>query len=367
LARLRSHRVFGRNLEKALRAETAAGRRPDRIVTSWPPVEAGEVAVRLGREWNVPVTIDVMDAWPEAFAAFIPGPAWVAKGLLAPWRRRARAVFSAAERVSGVGRAFLDYARSLGASGPTHLTYLGAWFESGVATAVPGRADLQGAPVFLPASDSAAKAPSNNQQPTSPSPPPSLPHSLIPSSPSPLRLLYLGNIGRSQDLATVIEGLALVRARGHDVRLDIAGSGEREAELIEAIKTAGVADAVRLHGFLSGEALGELTARAHIGVNPVRGESLIACPYKVADYLAAGLPVLNSLPGELAELLAEYGAGRSFRVGAPETFAAAVAAWVTDPASVATMSAGARSLGEACFAREKTYPALARFVAGRDE
>jgi glycosyltransferase involved in cell wall biosynthesis len=162
----------------------------------------------------------------------------------------------------------------------------------------------------------------------------------------------------------VVAGLALVRAQGYDVRLDIAGSGEREAELHRAIQTAGVADAVRLHGFLSGKELEALMAEAQIGVNPVRGESLIACPYKVADYLAAGLPVLNSLPGELADLLTEYGAGRSFRVDAPETFAAAVEAWITEPASVATMSVGARRLGEACFAREKTYPALARFVVG---
>ncbi len=31
------------------------------------------------------------------------------------------------------------------------------------------------------------------------------------------------------------------------------------------------------------------------------------------------------------------------------------------------ISAGARRLGEACFAREKTYPTLARFVTGDAE
>ncbi len=333
LARLRSHRVFGRNLESALRAETAAGRRPDRIVASWPPMEGGEVAVRLGREWGVPVTIDVMDAWPEAFTAFIPGPAWVAKLLLASWRSRARAVFSAAERVSGVGRAFLDYARSLGASGPTHLTYLGAWFEvAGASCSRPQTSELE-----------------------------------APSTLVPLRLLYLGNIGRSQALDTVVEGVALARAQGHDVRLDIAGSGEREAELNQAIQSAGVGDVVSLHGFLSGKELEALVARAHVGVNPVRGESLIACPYKVADYLAVGLPVLNSLPGELADLLAAFGAGRSFVAGSPETFAAALAAWSRKPESLAAMARGARRLGEVWFAREKTYPALSRFMIGEKE
>jgi glycosyltransferase involved in cell wall biosynthesis len=116
---------------------------------------------------------------------------------------------------------------------------------------------------------------------------------------------------------------------------------------------------------LAGAALDALLAAAHIGVNPVRGESLIACPYKVADYLAAGLPVLNSLPGELAKLLVEYGAGRQFAAGDTVSFALAVEAWMKDTASVATMSAGAQRLGEEWFAREKTYSELARFVVGR--
>lgn len=330
LARLRSHRAFGRNLESALRAETAAGRKPDRIVASWPPVEGGEVAARLGQEWHVPVTIDIQDAWPEAFANFIPGPAWVARLALAPWRRRTRKVFTAAERVSGVGQAFLDYARAMGGSGPTHLAYLGAWFTvAGASCSRSQTSELE-----------------------------------APSTSSPLRLLYLGNIGRSQDLATVVAGVALARAKGHDIQLDIAGSGEREPELKQTIMATSLGESVRLHGFLSGAALDALLAEVHIGVNPVREESLIACPNKVADYLEAGLPILNSLPGELAKLLAEYDAGRGFTSGKPETFAAALGAWAADPASVSRMSAGARRLGEAWFAREKTYPALARFVIG---
>lgn len=412
-ARLRSHRVFGRNLERALRAETAAGLRPDRIMASWPPVEGGEVAVRLGREWGVPVTIDVMDAWPEAFAAFIPGPAWVARLVLAPLRRRARKVFTAADRVSGVGRAFLDYARELGATGPVHLAYLGAWFaekpeggsrgtedggrsfandecritnaeclrtEDGERKTEDGslRPEASHTSGLRSVPSPAHRAPSLVTPPltlqgeslrNSPSPrfrSPSGLDSAFPSLPAaPLRLLYLGNIGRSQDLSTVVAGLALLRARGHDVRLDVAGSGECEADLVRAVEAAGLGDAVRLHGFLTGAALDALVAGAHIGVNPVRGESLIACPYKVADYLAACLPVVNSLPGELAELLREYGAGRQFAAGDAESFAAAVEAWAKAPETVAAMSAGARRLGEEWFAREKTYPELARFVTGQ--
>lgn len=354
-ARLRSHRVFGRNLERLARMDATQHWRPDRIVASWPPVEGGEVAVRLGREWGVPVTIDVMDAWPEAFAAFIPGPRWVGDWILAPWRRRARAVFAASERVSGVGRAFLDYAHSLGAPGPTHLAYLGAWFGQEISptehTEDTERRD-----------DSRATDVSHGQNAHA-TPSPSTPQILAPST-SPLRLLYLGNVGRSQDLDTVVAGVALARRRGHDVRLEVAGGGERWAELERAVATADLGDAVRLSGFVSGAELEAVIARAQVGVNPVRGESLIACPYKVADYLAAGMPVLNSLPGELADLLAEYGAGRQFEVGSPESFVAAIEAWAREPGAVAQMSRGARRLGEAWFAREKTYPALAKFVVG---
>jgi glycosyltransferase involved in cell wall biosynthesis len=345
LARLRSHVVFGRNLERLAHDYAVAHGRPERIVASWPPVEGGEVAVRLGREWGVPVTLDIQDAWPEAFAAFIPGPRWVARFALEHWRRRGRGVFAAADRISGVGRAFLDYARSLGANCPTHLAYLGAWFNDISSNGTAGFSNTRpscGALAIGPAAE-----------------PPR-----VWRKGEPLCLLYLGNVGRSQDLTTVLKGVLQARRQGLDVCWEIAGTGELWGEFEHSVAARGLGEYVRLHGFLSGADLNKVIARAHVGVNPLRGESLIACPNKVADYMAAGLPVLNSLPGELAVLLEAFRAGRFFTAGKPETLVAALTEWSREPASVTTMSIGSRQLGEEWFAREKTYPRLAHFMVG---
>ena len=52
--------------------------------------------------------------------------------------------------------------------------------------------------------------------------------------------------------------------------------------------------------------------------------SCVGVPGKMGDYTAAGLPVLNSLTGETESLLAEYGAGFTYKAGDVGTFRAAV-------------------------------------------
>jgi len=326
-ARIWSHARFGRNLERDARAAVASGELPvpDRLIASFPPLEAGEAALRLGQEWGVPVSLDVQDAWPESFARFIPGGTTVQGLVLAPWRRRAHRVFSEVERVAGVGRAFLEYAESLGTTGPTHLTYLGAHFDEEPGVAREGR-----------------------------------------SPESPLRLLYLGNVGRSQDLSTVVEGVGLLVSAGFRVTLDVAGVGEKWESLRTEVEKRGLQGVVTLHGFLDGAELELLVSRAHVGVNPIRADSLIACPNKVADYLAAGLPVLNTLPGELAEMLSQFDCGGQYVIGDAGSLVSRLREWIETPGQIERFSRNARRLGEAHFAREATYPALGRFLVGAD-
>ena len=52
-----------------------------------------------------------------------------------------------------------------------------------------------------------------------------------------------------------------------------------------------------------------LAARADLGLNHFRRDSRVHFPNRVFDYFAADLPVINTIPGELAELLAEHDAG----------------------------------------------------------
>jgi glycosyltransferase involved in cell wall biosynthesis len=66
---------------------------------------------------------------------------------------------------------------------------------------------------------------------------------------------------------------------------------------------------VHLLGYQPYPAFCALAARADFGLSHFRGDSRVYFPNRVFDYFAADLPVLSTIPGELAEVLAAHQAG----------------------------------------------------------
>ena len=73
-------------------------------------------------------------------------------------------------------------------------------------------------------------------------------------------------------------------------------------------------------------ALRALLARADAGVIPMFPDSCVGVPNKLADYAAAGLRVVNSLPGETADLVSRFAAGSFYAAGDVRSFKTAVQA-----------------------------------------
>ena len=114
LARIASHRDFGRTFERLASESVASGQleRPDIILTSLPPLDAPEAAVRLAGRLDATLVIDLMDVWPETFDRLLPGPTWLRR-LLAPlffggMERRRDAVLTAADAISAASQNYLD-------------------------------------------------------------------------------------------------------------------------------------------------------------------------------------------------------------------------------------------------------------------
>jgi len=268
LRRIWSHRALARTWRQL--AESAA-ERPDVVVASLPPLSLADAARAFCRKVGARFVADIQDAWPETF--YRVAPAW----LFAPLRATARRIYRAADAITAVATRYLDLAKSYGATSPFHLCYLG------IETAEPA---------------------------------PTIPQSLNPTI--PLRLLYLGAMGKSYDLETVIDAVK----ETDDAELDLAGTGPKEAAL-----RARAADCprIRFHGYLDAAALQDLFARAHAGVIPMFSDSCVGVPNKLADYAAAGLRVVNSLPGETADLISRFAAGTFYTAGDIASFKSALA------------------------------------------
>lgn len=308
LTRIRSHRQYAANWAQAAHKVAAAQGKPDVIILSTPPLATGAVAIRLARAWGAKLVVDIMDDWPGTFYRLLPrGFRWLGRLLLASAHRAARQLYAAADLITGCA----DRYGALVAPKPF------ARFYHGIALA--GRA-----PFVRARNDSSA----------------------------PLALLYLGNLGRTYDLATILRAVEQMPA----VTLDVAGAGAQEA-LLKNCRSA----RVHFHGYCGQEKLAALLAQADVGLVPMQPESCVGVPYKLADYARAGLAIASSLGGESGALLARYGAGEDYVGGDVASLKAALKKL---RAHLAEAKAGARRMAEAEFDAHRIYDDYVAYVIG---
>lgn len=326
LQRIRSHRDYARNLLLALSAESERGDCPDLIVVSLPPIGATAKVVHWARESAIPIVVDVQDVWPDSFRLLMPpGLLFDALSRVLFWyaRRSVVRALEQADRVTATCQTYAEWAKAYGGQ-VEQFYYLGA------ASRRPGSCstELHG-----------------------------IRHS------GKLHVLYAGSMGRVYDLKTIIYAVAILKARGHLIRLDFAGGGQQEAALGALVMSLGLSDCVQIHGFLDRQAFDALLQSADVGVIGMHASSQVAMPNKIADYLSAGLAIANSLPGELESKLSEYGCGYSYQAGKPESLCGVLRPFLENPEMLVAAKAAACRLFDAEFDADKIYPNYASWLA----
>ena len=268
LLRVFSHAAYARRFERA--ASRVAS--PDIVISATPTLGAAMAAMRIARRAGAKFAIDIQDAWPETFYRLLPrGLTWLGKVLLAPMHRAAKRLYREADMVTGVSERY----RMLSGRTDFSVSYHGIEVAGNAASSERRR---------------------------------------------PGAIVYAGNLGEGYDLETVIAAVG----RDSSLTLDIAGSGPREAMLRKAASNLVAEGRVSFHGYLSREKLDELLRSSSIGVIPMRDDSWVGLPYKLCDYLVAGLPVASSLHGECGALLEREKLGFTYEYGSPASLLDAV-------------------------------------------
>ena len=159
---------------------------------------------------------------------------------------------------------------------------------------------------------------------------------------TPIRCLYISNALPYKHQWHVVEAVALLRQRGYDLRLDLVGVGEGNAQSRLETTIARCdpkREFVTQHGFVPQNTLPQFLSAAQIFIFASSCENM---PNTLVEAMAAGLPIACSDRGPMPEVLDNGGV--YFDPENPESIAAAIADLVADPEKQARLASNSRRL-----------------------
>ncbi|MBX0357723.1 glycosyltransferase family 4 protein [Halobacillus sp. Nhm2S1] len=315
-----SHYMFGRSLKQFLKTR----KKPDVIYCSVPSLDAAKIAADYAKEKNIHFIIDIQDLWPEAFRMIFNIPL-ISDASFYPMKNKANYIYSIADNIISVSQTYADRALMVNKKCNTAQSiFLGtdlAYFDT----------------LFVQ-------------------------NKLIRKQIGELWIVYIGTLGYSYDIYSVIDALRILKDKGfNNIKFLVMGDGplrdkfEKYAQE-KKINTefTGRLDYNKMIGYLKS---------CDIAVNPIKAGSAGSIINKVGDYAAAGLPVLNMQDSpEYRELVDSYQIGLNCENGNAQDLAKKILKLINKNELRFVMGENNRKLAEEKFDRNKTYQEIIEMI-----
>lgn len=312
LGRLWSHRHFCRNLKKYLASAPSF----DLVYSAFPLVQTNLILGTKYKSTSVPLVIDVQDVWPEAIVGAIPMLSGrFGRLLMSGLSARSSRAYAMADALVAVSHTYLMRADVSDLLADRKIVvYIGSdqlWFKE----------KLQLRDVTVP-----------------------------------MKAVYLGTLGGSYDVETLVRAAALTPS----VEIDIIGSGPLEVKLKALNEELG--GRANFTGPLPyGEAMAR-TAKADVALNAIRSTALQSVTNKLSDYFCAGLPIVSSQTNkEVTELLSQ-GSGRMYEAGDADGLSHLLTNLCDNPEELKDMAKSSREQAVKFFMRSQTYEEIVGLV-----
>ncbi|GAB5536687.1 MAG: glycosyltransferase family 4 protein [Rubricoccaceae bacterium] len=171
---------------------------------------------------------------------------------------------------------------------------------------------------------------------------------LMPKEAAPKGAFVVGFVGSLKPwhgLATLAEAFARLHQLAPDVHLLIVGEGPERESLQADLERLGVADAATLTGAVAPVDVPRWMAAMDVAVAPYTDATgCYFSPLKVFEAMAAGIPVVASRAGQVADVIEDGATGRLVPPGDAVALADALDALRRDPPASGTLAAAARQL-----------------------
>ncbi len=171
-----------------------------------------------------------------------------------------------------------------------------------------------------------------------------------------VRFMVMGNIGRLQYMASVMEAVNLIKRRD-DFELHIVGEGSSLADCQRYVSENGLEDKVIFHGRHPFEEMPDFYRMADCCILTlnVPGAPWISStlPSRLQGYMAAGKPILAAISGSASEVIRESGCGKAVPAGDSAGLAALMEDFVDNRGAYAGCGGAGRAYFRANFTKER--------------
>jgi len=324
LSRIRNHR----RLASKFRAIAPGEEAPDIIVCSLPTLELAEEVVSYARRRNIPVVVDVRDMWPDVILFRSPAALRPAvKQLLRGLDRSADRICAGATAITAHAPGFVEWglARAKRPAGRFDKSFPFGYESRGLSESAISNAGAfwDGKGIGLGGDE--------------------------------MVVSYVGSLSHQFDFKPVFDAARRLEGKAK-ISFVLCGTGDRLDSLRQ--QSAGLSN-VHMPGWVSlPQTWVLLQQRSSIGLVALNGtpDFLLSIPNKIAEYLAAGLPIASSFrSGMVRDLIERHQCGFSYSQSA-DVLVERLSTLVQDRAELERMSQGARALYEAQFRADRIYP-----------
>lgn len=252
--RLLNHFFLGLSLFKALQGQS---QKPDVIIVSYPTILLAFASILFGKIRRVKVIVDVRDKWPDVFLIH---PIFIL--FIWPLFMIKKIIFSKADHLIAISPHYYKWAS------PYRIIQM--------CNVLPlAQPNVKKVKRYLSASE-------------------------------PIHLIFSGTLGSTYDLNMIISIHDILIEKKINFVIDVCGDGPKKKWLEDQIIFK---KNIKLHGWLNKSDLQVKLDNAQFGLMFYNENAPQGWPNKLVEYMANGLPIINTLSGESWDLIEQEDLG----------------------------------------------------------
>ena len=331
-SRIRDHKQIAKKFSGLVRESED---KPDIIVSALPTIELCRESVKYGKEFGVPVVIDMRDMWPDIFVDSMPR-------IMRPFSRMAlfsmfkdaRIACSHATAITGITESFVEWGLKCG---QRQRSSLDRSFPMGYISMPPPKEKILEAEKFW--DGKGVNAHDGN-----------------------LIACFFGTLGRQFDLETIIMAAKRLNEQKMPIRFIICGNGDRFWYYKQ--KASNISNII-FPGWVDAAAIYVLMRRSAFGLDPMpnRYDFLATINNKAIEYMSAGLPIiLSPAKGVLYDLLNREQFGLSYDCGDVDKLTVFLSRLCDNRNSLIKMAENSARVFLEKFTAEKVYKEMMEYL-----